>query len=137
MPSSYTPADIRNVLLVGHGGCGKTSLADALLFESKSVTRKGSVADGSSFSDFEKEEKEHKHSIFPAVLNADHLGRRINIIDTPGSPDLVGQAIACMAAVETVAVVINAQSGIEVVTRRMMEMAKERNIPRAIIINKC
>src|SRR6185295_11197304 len=136
MPSSYSTADIRNVLLVGHGGCGKTSLADALLFASGTVKHKGSVSDGSSFSDFEKEEKEHKHSIYPAILHADHLGKRINIIDSPGSPDLVGQAIACMAAVETVAVVINAQSGIEVVTRRMMEAAKDRNIPRAIIINK-
>src|SRR5215212_6322546 len=108
MPSSsYSTADIRNVLLVGHGGCGKTSLADALLFASGTVKHKGSVSDGSSFSDFEKEEKEHKHSIYPAVLHADHLGKRINIIDTPGSPDLVGQAIACMAAVETVACVIN------------------------------
>ena len=136
MPS-YTTADIRNVLLVGHGGCGKTSIADALLFEAKAVTRKGSVADGSSFSDFEKEEKEHKHSIYSSVLHLDHLGKRINLIDSPGSPDLIGHAIAALPAVETVAVVINAQSGIEVVTRRMMEIARDRNLPRAIIINKC
>src|SRR5436190_11554869 len=135
--SNYTTADIRNVLLVGHGGCGKTTLADALLFESKAVTRKGSVTDGSSFSDFEKEEKEHKHSIYSAVLHLDHQGKRINLIDAPGSPDLIGHAIAALPAVETVAVVVNAQSGIEVVTRRMMEIAKERNLPRAIIINKC
>jgi elongation factor G len=136
MPS-YTTADIRNVLLVGHGGCGKTTLADALLFESKTLTRKGSVLDGSSVSDFEKEEKEHKHSIYASILHLDHLGKRINLIDTPGSPDLVGAAIAGLPAVETVAVVINAASGIEVVTRRMMEAAKDRNLPRAIIVNKC
>src|SRR5687768_5001641 len=136
MPS-YSTADIRNVLLVCHGGCGKTSLADALLSASGSVTRKGSVADGTSHSDFEKEEKEHKHSIYSAVLHFDHQGKRVNLIDTPGSPDLIGHAIAAMPAVETVAVVVNAQSGIEVVTRRMMEHAKDRNLPRAIIVNKC
>jgi elongation factor G len=136
MPS-YTTAEIRNVLLVGHGGCGKTTLADALLFEAKAVTRKGSVTDGSSVSDFEKEEKEHKHSIYSAVLHADHLGKRINLIDSPGSPDLIGHAIACLPAVETVVIVINATSGIEVVSRRMMEVARESNLPRAIVINKC
>src|SRR5215510_5911183 len=135
MPS-YTTGDIRNVLIAGHGGSGKTTLVDALLFASGTVTRKGSVTDGSSFSDFEKEEKDHKHSIYSSILHADHLGKRINIIDTPGSPDLIGAAIACLPAVETVAIVINAQSGIEVVTRRMWEAAKAQNLPRAIIINK-
>ena len=135
MPN-YTTADIRNVLLAGHGNSGKTTLADALLFKSGSVTRLGSTADGSSFSDFEKEEKEHKHSIFSAILHADHSGKRINLIDTPGSPDLMGTAIACLPAVETVLVVINAQNGIEIVARRMMEAARERNLPRAIVINK-
>ena len=135
MPS-YTTSDIRNIVLVGHGGSGKTTLADALLFASGTVNRKGSVADGTSFSDFEKEEKEHKHSIFASVLHADHQGKRINLIDTPGSPDLIGQALACMPAVETVVVVVNAQSGVEVVTRRMMEAAAERNLPRAIVVNK-
>ncbi|HEX4343559.1 MAG TPA: GTP-binding protein, partial [Verrucomicrobiae bacterium] len=127
MPS-YTTGDIRNVLLAGHGGSGKTTLADAMLFAAGAVTRKGSTADGTSASDFEKEEKEHKHSIFSTILHADHLGKRINLIDTPGSPDLIGQAIACLPAVETVAVVVNAQSGIEVITRRIMETAKELNL---------
>ncbi|MEO6436790.1 MAG: elongation factor G [Tepidisphaeraceae bacterium] len=137
MPAAaYTTADIRNVLLCGHGGCGKTTLADALLFESKTVGHKASPLTGNSASDFEKEEKEHKHSIYSAVLHCDHNGKRINLIDCPGSPDLIGAAIACLPAVETVAVVVNAASGIEVVTRRMMEAAKAQNLPRAIIINK-
>src|SRR5581483_2290986 len=113
MPS-YTTGDIRNVLIVGHGSSGKTTLVDAMLFASGAVNRKGSVADGSSFSDFEKEEKDHGHSIYASALHADHLGKRINFIDTPGSPDLIGHAIACLPAVETVACVINAQNGIEV-----------------------
>jgi elongation factor G len=135
MPT-YTTGDIRNVLIAGHGGSGKTTLVDAMLLASGTVNRKASVADGSSFSDFEKEEREHHHSIYSSIMHADHLGKRINLIDTPGSPDLLGTAIACLPAVETVAVVINAQSGVEVITRRMMEIAKSLNLPRAIIINK-
>ena len=135
MPT-YATSDIRNILIAGHGAAGKTTLVDAMLLSSGTVNRKASVADGTSFSDFEKEEKEHKHSIFSKILHADYKGKRINLIDTPGSPDLLGQAIACLPAVETVAVVINAQSGIEVVTRRMMEAARDRNLPRAIIVNK-
>jgi elongation factor G len=135
MPS-YSTSDIRNVLIVGQGGSGKTTLIDSLLFKSGTVNRLGSVADGSSFSDFEKEEKEHKHSIFSALLHVDHGGKRINLIDTPGSPDLIGTAMACLPAVETVLVVINAQNGIEVVTRRIMDAARQRNLPRAIVINK-
>jgi elongation factor G len=136
MPASYTTADIRNVLVTGHAASGKTTLVDALLLASGTVNRKASVTDGTSFSDFEKEEKEHKHSIYPSILHADHAGKRINFIDCPGSPDLVGHSIACLPAVETVAVVVSAQTGIEVVTRRMMETARELNLPRAIIINK-
>ena len=115
MPS-YTTADIRNVLFAGHGGSGKTTLVDAMLHAAGAVNRKASVTDGNSFSDFEKEEREHKHSIYSSVLYADHLGKRINILDTPGSPDLIGASLACMPAVETVVIVVNAVSGIEVVT---------------------
>ena len=135
MPT-YSTADIRNVLFAGQGQSGKTALCDALLFKSGAVTRLGSVADGTSFSDFEKEEKEHKHSICASVLHLDHEGKRINIIDSPGSPDLLGASLACLPAVETVVVVINAERGIEVVARRIMEAAMGRNLPRAIVINK-
>src|SRR4051812_27401390 len=86
MPT-YTTADIRNVLLAGHGASGKTTLVDAMLLAAGAVNRKASVVDGNSFSDFEKEEKEHKHSIFSSILHCDHQGKRINLIDTPGSPD--------------------------------------------------
>ena len=135
MPS-YATADIRNIVLAGHGGSGKTTLADAMLFVTGTVNRKGSVPEGSSFSDFEKEEKEHQHSIYSSLLHVNHQGKRINIVDTPGSPDLIGQAIACLPAVETMVLAINAQSGMEVVTRRMNEAAKTANLPRAILVNK-
>src|SRR3982750_2500668 len=126
MPT-YTTADLRNVLFCGHGGSGKTSLIDAMLYESKTVGHKGSPITGNSASDFEKEEKEHKHSIYSALLHCDHNGKRINVLDTPGSPDLIGAAIACLPAVETVAVVVSATSGGEVVTRRIWEAAKAHN----------
>ena len=135
MPS-YTTADIRNIMLAGHSGSGKTTLVDSLLFLLGAVGRKGSVADGTSFSDFEKEEKEHQHSIYASILHVNHAGKRINIIDTPGSPDLIGQAYACLPAVDTVVLVVNAQAGVEVVTRRVMEAAAARNLARAIVINK-
>jgi len=135
MPT-YTTADIRNVLLAGHAASGKTTLVDAMLLASGTVNRKASVADGTSFSDFEKEEKEHRQSIYASILHADHAGKRINLIDTPGSPDLVGAAIACLPAVETVAVVISVTTGVEVVARRMMETAANLNLPRAIIVNR-
>lgn len=135
MPA-YTTADIRNVLLAGHGQAGKTTLIDAMLFAAGMTGRKGSTLDGSSFSDFEKDEKERKHSIYSSLLYLDHQGKRINLIDSPGSSDLIGGAMSCLPAVETMMCVINAQAGIEVVARRMMEAAIENNLPRVIVINK-
>lgn len=133
---AYVTGDIRNVLLVGHGGSGKTTLAEGLLAAAGAVPRKGSITDRTTTSDFEKEEKEHGHSIYSSVLHMDHAGRRINLIDTPGAPDLIGTALACLPAVEMVVVVVNATAGVEVVARRLMEAAKQRNLPRAIVINK-
>lgn len=135
MGVSYTTADIRNVLFAGHKSAGKTTLLEALLHRAGAISVKGEVSRGTTVSDFEKEEKAHGHSIYASILHADHMGRRLNLIDSPGSPELIGQALCAMPAVETVAVVINAASGIELVTRKMMEAARERNIPRAIIIN--
>lgn len=134
MPS-YTTADIRNIVVAGHQASGKTTLTEALLFAAGAIASKGEVARGTTVSDFEKEEKTHGHSIFSSLLHFDHDGRRINLIDTPGSPELVGAALSVMPAVETVMVVVNAHAGIEVVTRRIMDAALERNLPRVIVIN--
>src|SRR5919197_4936851 len=98
--ASYKVDDIRNIALVGHGGAGKTSLADALLFAAKAVDRRGSVDDGTSVSDFDDEEKKRHFSIDTSVLHLDYKGKRIHLLDTPGYPDFVGAALAALDAVE-------------------------------------
>jgi elongation factor G len=135
MPT-YTTSDLRNVLVVGHKASGKTSLIEALLFLAGAIKTRGDIAHGTTISDYEKDEKAHGHSIYTSIVHCDHLGKRLNLIDSPGSPELIGVSIAVMPAVETVACVVNAASGIEVVTRRMMETAADRNLPRIIIVNK-
>lgn len=134
--SGYTTAQIRNVLVAGHAGAGKTSLVDAMLFVSGAKAHRGSTSEGTSVSDFDKLEIEHQHSIYTSVVHCDHKQCRINLIDSPGAPDLLGGALSCLSAVETVAVVINAAAGIEVVTRKIMEAARERDLPRAVIVNR-
>lgn len=134
--AKHTTDDIRNIALVGHGAAGKTSLADALLFQAKAVERKGSVDDGSSVSDFDEEEKKRKFSIDSSVLHLDYKGKRINLIDTPGYPDFVGGALGALDAVETVAIVVSAPSGIQVNTRRMYREAGKRELARIFVINK-
>jgi elongation factor G len=130
------PEDIRNIALVGQSGSGKTMLAERLLFASGVIPRMGSVADGNTVSDWTESEKHHKHSLRPSLLHFDHEGHMVNLVDTPGLTDFLGHAIATFPAVETVAVVIDATRGIGTVTRRMMAVARERNLPRMVIINK-
>jgi len=132
----YTTPEIRNILFAGQQGCGKTTLVDAMLFAAGAVPRKGSPATGDSFSDFEKEEKEHGHSVYPSMLRLDHEGVHVNVVDTPGSSDLLGPAIACAPAVETVVVVVHALNGIEAMTTRWMDLAAERRQARAIVVNR-
>ncbi len=134
--AAYTTSDIRNIVLVGHAGSGKTSLVEALLQEAGAISHRGLVEKGTTVSDFTDEEKHHGHSIFAAVTHCEHQGRHINMIDTPGYPDFVGQAIEVMPAVETLAVVISATSGIEPTARRMIQRAADRDLCRMIIINK-
>ncbi|HYQ92464.1 MAG TPA: GTP-binding protein, partial [Candidatus Competibacteraceae bacterium] len=133
---NYTTESIRNIALVGHAGAGKTTLVEALLLQGGRIATAGSVEQGNTVCDFDPQEKAHQHSLDAAVVNLDYQGAHINVIDTPGFPDFIGQAIAVLPAVETVAVVINAQTGIETVTHRLMERAAERHLCRMIIINK-
>jgi len=128
--------DIRNIVLLGHSGSGKTSLAEAILHKTGTTNRLGSVDDKTSICDYYDEEKQHQHSILSAVIHTNHAGKLINIIDTPGSPDFVGPAIQSLPAAETAVIVISAAAGIEINTRRLFQLATTLNMPRVIVINK-
>ncbi|HSS65860.1 MAG TPA: elongation factor G [Gammaproteobacteria bacterium] len=134
--SNFTTEDIRNVALVGHGGAGKTMLAEAMLLESGTIASLGEITRGTTVSDFDPLEKEHQHSLNSSVMNLEYGGVHVNLIDTPGYPDFLGRALSILPAVETVAVVIDARSGIEMNTRRMMEAASKRGLCRMIVVNK-
>src|SRR5437763_3915391 len=132
----YATENIRTVALVGHGAAGKTTLAEALLARAKAIPAVGSVERGTTVSDFDPLEKAWQHSLRASVLHLDTDSTRVHLIDTPGFPDFIGQAIGALDAVETAAVVVNAQSGIEVITSRMMGWAAERELCRLVIVNK-
>ncbi len=133
---SYTTESIRNIALVGHATAGKTTLVEAILHHAGKLSAPGTVEKGNTVCDFDPQEKTHQHSLDAALVNLDYQDTHINLIDTPGFPDFIGQAIAVLPAVETVAVVINAQTGIEAVTQRMMERAAARRLCRMIVVNK-
>ncbi|MGW8255845.1 MAG: elongation factor G, partial [Thermoguttaceae bacterium] len=132
----YQVEDIRNIVFCGHGSSGKTTLVDRMLTETGSISRAVSVDDGTSICDFDEEEKAHKYSIESSVVHFERTGKRFNVIDTPGYPDFIGQTIGAMRGVDTAAIVINAQSGIEVNTRRVFAEAKKAGLGRIIVINK-
>ena len=132
----YSSKDIRNIALVGQSGCGKTTLTEALLEAGGAIKSKGTVERGNTVSDFDPLEKQYLHSLSSSVVSFDHDNIHINLVDTPGMPDFIGQAIASFPAVETVAVVVNAEEGIELVSRRMLEWAAERKLCRMIIVNR-
>ncbi|MHC4637499.1 MAG: elongation factor G [Planctomycetota bacterium] len=128
--------DIRNIVLLGHGGSGKTSLTEAILHKTGATNRLGSVDDKTSICDFYEEEKEHQHSIQSASVYVEYTGKLINIIDTPGYPDFMGPSILSIPATETAVIVIGASAGIETNTRKLFDVATSANKPRLIVINK-
>ena len=128
--------DIRNIVVCGHSGVGKTMLVDQLLVQSGAVNSKPSVDAGTSICDFDEEEKHHKHSIEASVVHFDHAGKYFQVIDTPGYPDLVGQLIGSLRAVETALIAIDAHSGIKVNTRRAWNEAGKAGCGRILVITK-
>ena len=134
--SKHKVEDIRNIALCGHGGSGKTTLADKLLFKTGAVTTEPSVDAGTSVCDFDVEEKTHKRTIESSIIHVTHHGKRLNIIDTPGYGDFIGQTIGALRAADAAVIVINAHSGIEVNTRRVFQEAGRAGIGRLIVINK-
>ena len=133
---AYTTDDIRNIALVGHASAGKTQLTEALLHAAGRIPHKGSVDAGTTVSDFDAREIELKHSLKTAFCHFDHGGVHANLLDTPGYPDFQGRALSVLPAVETAAIVINAETGVETMTQHMMAAATEQNLCRMIIVNK-
>jgi elongation factor G len=131
-----TTEEIRTLALVGHAGSGKTTLAEALLHQAGAIQAQGSIQRGTMVCDFDPLEKQHQHSLYSAIAHFNHGGTRVHLIDTPGYPDFLGQAMTSLEAVETAVVVINAQTGIELTTTRMMSWAERRRLCRLIVINK-
>lgn len=133
---SYSTAQIRNVALAGHPGAGKTTLFEALLHAGGALQAAGTIERGNTVSDFDPIEKERGHSIDTAIASTDHAGIHVNLIDTPGYPDFRGPALSALAAVETVAIVVDVDTGIAHGTRRMMERAGARGLCRILVVNK-
>jgi len=132
----FPTTKIRNVALVGHGGAGKTTLAEALLFASGAIPRMGRVEDGNTVCDFDPEEQKRTISVSLAVAPFEHDGVKINLIDAPGYADFVGDVAAALRAADLAIFVVSAVEGVEVQTEAAWRIAEAQGMPRAIFINK-
>ena len=130
----YTTDKVRNVVLLGHGGCGKTSLAEAMAFLSGITTRMGTVADGNTISDFDKEEARRLCSIHTSVIPILWQDTKINLLDTPGSFDFVGEVEEVVSAADAAIIVVSGKAGIETGTRRAWELCEQYKLPRIIFV---
>jgi elongation factor G len=128
--------DIRNVALVGHGGTGKTSVAEAMLFVSGAITRIGRVDEGTTTSDYDPDEAKREISINLSLLPCEWKGKKINLIDTPGYADFLGEVKAGLRAADIALVVIDASSGVEVGTEQSWLYTDEQDLPRGILVNR-
>src|SRR2546423_5040673 len=130
------PADtIRNVALVGHRGTGKTSLFEALLFEAGAINRLGSVVDGTTVSDSDEDEQARQMSISAALSSFEWQDRKINLLDTPGEPSFVADALGALRVCESAVFVLNAVMGVEVSTTRLWARAAELDLARMLFVN--
>ncbi len=129
------PGKIRNIALVGHRGTGKTSLFEGLLFSAGAVTRLGNIADGTTVSDWDEDEKKRRMSLSAGLAHIEREGLSFNLIDTPGDSSFLADAIASLQVVETAVVVVNAVVGVEVQTERLWARAEERGLSRVLFCN--
>jgi elongation factor G len=131
-----TPDRIRNVALISHGGAGKTSLAEAMLFDAGAIPRLGSVDAGSATLDHDPDEQKRRQSINLAIGTLEADGARITLVDTPGYADFQADVIEALAAVDAAILVVDASAGVEVGTEEVWRLAEERKLPRFIFVNK-
>ncbi len=133
---TYSTDKIRNVAFLGHSSCGKTTITEALLFNTKVTNRMGKVEDGNTASDFDKEEKDRQVSIGTSIIPIEYQDTKINFLDTPGYFDFVGEVYGALKVTDGAVLVIDASSGVEVGTEKAWKYLEQRNIPRIIFINK-
>ena len=132
----YTTNNIRNITIIGHGGCGKTSFAEAMLFSTATTTRLGRIEDGNTISDFSSEEINRKISISASLLNCTHNNIKLNIIDTPGFSDFIGEVKCGLKVSDTAVMLVNSIEGVEVGTEMCWKNSSTENIPVVFVANK-
>ncbi len=136
MGKIYNPENIRNTVIIGHIGCGKTLLNDAMLFASGAIEKRGEIERGSTVSDYTEEEIAHKMSIHASVSFLEYGEKKINVIDTPGAGDFLGEINPALRVAESAIVVIDAEFGIQIETEKKWYLANEYHRPRIIFVNK-
>ena len=133
---SVDPKDIRNVAVVGHNGTGKTSLVESMLYYTGAIPKAEAVAGGKTTSDFTEEEIARKISVHTALASTEWMGKRINILDTPGTADFIGEAICSFRSAEAALMLVDARDGAQIETIKLWRRLDTRNKPRAVFINK-
>ena len=132
----YRTDEIRNVVLLGHGGCGKTSLAEAMAYVSGAISRMGKISDGNTISDFDKEEQKRKFSIGTSLIPIEWEKAKINILDTPGYFDFVGEVEEAVSAADAAIIVVSGKAGVEVGTEKAWELCDKYNLPRMVYVTE-
>jgi elongation factor G len=136
MTDSYKTDQLRNVALVAHGSAGKTSLAEAMIFDTGATSRLGKVEEGTTVSDYDVEEIRRKISLNTSIIPCEWNGHKINVLDTPGYIDFVGEVKGAVRVADGAVVVLDAVSGVEVGTELVWGFADEQNLPRLVFVNK-
>ncbi len=132
----YDAPSIRNVALVGHGGCGKTSLASAMLFDMGAVNRLGRVDDGTATTDFDPDEIERKISLQTGLAHGEWRKNKVNLLDTPGYANFLAEARSALRVSDGALVVVDAVAGVEVQTEKVWGYCEEYSLPRIIVVNR-
>jgi len=132
----YSTKDIRNIVLLGHSGCGKTTMAETMLFEAGSISRRGTVEEGNTVSDHYNVEKERGNSVFSSLMHVAWKDSKINIIDTPGYDDFVGEVVSALKVADTAVMILNATQGVEVGTELVWEYTERFKTPLIFAVNQ-
>ena len=131
----YDAQNIRNVVLLGHAGSGKTSFVECMLYEAKAIPRRGKIEDGNTVSDFTNIEQTRRNSIFSTLMHVDWKDCKINLLDTPGADDFVGEVVSAMKVADTAVMMLNARSGVEVGTELIWDYIQTNKTPTLFVIN--